>query len=113
MIRFTPAIFVKVLLSSITFGLVSCASDVYDSNSKEAHGNIATSVTVKEVKASGNENLSRGETKAPETRIIKVEGAKGDMYMRYTAAAGISGKNINLKSATIIQYTIKGRFMSR
>ena len=95
MIRFTQAIYVKTLLSLTILSLISCASDVYESNTKEAHGNIATSVTVKEVKASGNENLSRGETKAPETRIIKVEGAKGDMYMRYTAAAGISGKNIN------------------
>ena len=108
MIRFTPAIFVKILLSSITFGLVSCASDVYESNTKEAHGNIATSVTVKEVKASGNENLSRGETKAPETRIIKVEGAKGDMYMRYTAAAGISGKNIN----TITEDESRGKMIT-
>ena len=108
MIRFTPAIFVKILLSSITFGLVSCASDVYDSNSKEAHGNIATSVTVEEVKASGNENLSRGETKAPETRIIQVEGATGDMYMRYTAAAGISGKNIN----TITEDESRGKMIT-
>ena len=53
---------------------------------------IATAIDVQQVKASGNEDISRCETKAPEMKIIKVKGVKGDMFMRFTAAAGISGK---------------------
>ena len=53
---------------------------------------IATAIDVQQVKASGNEDISRCETKEPEMKVIKVKGAKGDMFMRFTAAAGISGK---------------------
>ena len=53
---------------------------------------IATAIDVQQVKATGNEDISRCETKAPEMKVIKVKGAKGDMFMRFTAAAGISGK---------------------
>ena len=81
------------------FGFVSCATEVYDSNSKEAHGKIATDISVEQVKATGNENLSRGESKAPAMRTFKVEGAKGDMFLRYTAAAGISGKEFETSEA--------------
>ena len=90
--RFTPPIFVKLFPYIIIFSFTSCATEVFDSDSKEVLGNIATDVCVEQVKATGNENLSRGETKAPEMRTFKVEGAKGEMYMQYTAAAGISGK---------------------
>ena len=81
------------------FGFVSCATEVYDYGSKEAHGNIATDISVEQVKATGNENLSRGESKAPAMRTFKVEGAKGDMFLRYTAAAGISGKEFDISVA--------------
>ena len=93
MTRFTPPIFVKLFLLVIVFSFSSCATDIYDSDSKEAHGNIATAISVEQVKATGNEDISRVETKAPESRIFKMEGAKGEMYLRYTAAAGISGKD--------------------
>jgi hypothetical protein len=95
MARFTLSIFVKLFLAVSVFCFTSCASEVYDSNSKEGHGNIATDISVEQVKATGNENLSRGESKAPAMRTFKVEGAKGDMFLRYTAAAGISGKEFD------------------
>ena len=88
--RFTPPIIVKLFLVIAMFSFISCASDVYETNSKESLRKIATAISVEQVKATGNENLSRCETKAPEMRTFKVEGAKGEMYMRYTAAAGIS-----------------------
>ena len=84
---------------SIVFGFVSCATEVYDYGSKEAHGKIATDISVEQVKATGNENLSRGESKAPSMRTFKVDGAKGDMFLRYTAAAGISGKEFDISVA--------------
>ena len=97
--RFTPPIFANIFLVTIIFSFISCASDVFDSDSKEVLGNIATAVSVEQVKATGNENVSRGETKAPESRIFKIEGAKGDMFLRYTAAAGISGKEYSEPNA--------------
>ena len=89
--RLILPIFVKLFSIAIIFSFISCASDVFDLNS-EAGENISTAVSVSQVKATGNENLSRAETKAPEMYSFKVEGAKGEMYMRYTAAAGIAGK---------------------
>ena len=93
MARFTPPIIVKIFLLAIIYSFISCASEVYESNTNEALEHISTAVSVTQVIASGNENLSRGETKAPEMKTFKVEGAKGEMYMRYTAAAGIEGKD--------------------
>ena len=99
MAHFTPPIFVKVFLISIIFAFFSCASDVYDSNSKEEAKRIVTAINVTQVKATGNENISRGETKAPDSRIFKIEGATGEMYLRYTASAGISGKEYSDKES--------------
>ena len=90
--RFIPPLVCKVISIIVILSFTSCASEVFDSDSKEILGTISTSISVEQVKATGNENLSRGETKAPEMHTFKVEGAKGEMYMRYTAAAGISGK---------------------
>ena len=95
MTRFTPPIFVKLFLFTIAFSFTSCASEVFESDSKEALGNIATAISVTQVKATGNEDISRAETKAPEMCTFKVEGAKGDMFLRYTAAAGISSKDFS------------------
>ena len=88
--RFTPPIFVKLFSISIIFSFISCASEVFESERNEVRNKISTAVSVKQVEATGNENISRGETKAPEMCTFKIEGAKGEMYMRYTAAAGIA-----------------------
>ena len=71
----------------------SCASDVYESEINRHKNRITTAINLEEVKASGNSNLSRGETKAPIMKTMKMEGAVGDMYVRFTSAAGISEKN--------------------
>ena len=48
MAHFTPPIFVKVFLISIIFAFFSCASDVYDTNSKEEAKDM---VLVKDISA--------------------------------------------------------------
>jgi hypothetical protein len=91
MTRFTPII-VKIFLLTIIYSFISCTSELQISEDNTNMKQIATAIDVQQVKASGNEDISRCETKAPEMKIIKVKGAKGDMFMRFTAAAGISGK---------------------
>ena len=90
MIRLTAHIYTKIFLTIIIFSFISCASDIFDSEGNKTINKISTAVSVKQVQATGNENISRGETKAPEMHTFKIEGAKGNMYMRYTAAAGIA-----------------------
>ena len=92
MTRFTPPIIVKIFLLTIIYSFVSCTSELQISEANTNMKQIATAIDVQQVKASGNEDISRCETKAPEMKTIKVKGVKGDMFMRFTAAAGISGK---------------------
>ena len=74
---------------------MSCASEILESETQEIKTKISTAIDIEQVKVSTDQNLSRSEDRAPEMRTFNVEGAKGEMYMRYTAAAGIIGKNIS------------------
>ena len=87
----------KTLCFCIVF-FCSCASDVYESEINQHKDRITTAINVKEVKASGNYNLSRGETKAPAMQTIKMEGAAGDMFVRFTSAAGISENDNSMRT---------------
>ena len=78
------------VVSSMVF--TSCAEDVFESETNRM-AKISTGIEVEQPKATGVNNLSRSESKAPEFKTYRVEGAKGDMYLRYTAAAGIVGNN--------------------
>jgi hypothetical protein len=78
--------------------LCSCASDVYESEINQHKDRITTAINVEEVKASGNQNISRGETKAPAMQTIKMEGAVGDMFVRFTSAAGISENDNSIRT---------------
>lgn len=79
-------LFVMILLCS------SCAPEWYGATERKSLCKIATKVNLKEVKASGNQNLSRGETKAPTVKTLRMEGVAGDMFVRFTSAAGIAEK---------------------
>ena len=92
---FTLPIFVKLFLFIATFSFVSCASEMFESEKQEVKCRISTAINIEQVKTSDDQSISRGAERAPEMRNFKVEGTKGEMYMRYTAAAGIYGKNIS------------------
>ena len=68
---------------------------MFESDTQEVKNRISTAINIEQVKVSTDQNLSRSEDRAPEMRTFKVEGTKGEMFMRYTAATGIYGKNIS------------------
>ena len=86
---------IKYAAIAATLMLASCASEVLEQEKKASTIRISTAIDVEQVKASGNENISRGETKAPEMRTFTMEGAKGNMYLRFTSAAGIADNEMS------------------
>ena len=67
---------------------------MFESEKQEAKCKISTAIDIEQVKTSDDQSISRCAERAPEMRNFRVEGTKGEMYMRYTAAAGIDGTNI-------------------
>ena len=67
---------------------------MFESEKQEAKCRISTAINIEQIKTSDDQSISRGTDKAPEMCNFKVEGTEGEMYMRYTAAAGIDGTNI-------------------
>ena len=90
MIKYNSKLLVFLFVMTLLYS--SCAPEWYEATERKSLCKIATKVNLKEVKASGNQNLSIGETKAPTVKTLRMEGVAGDMFVRFTSAAGIAEK---------------------
>jgi hypothetical protein len=73
----------------LAIAMSSCSEDLYNGNSNISLGKISTMTAVKEV---SNSSVSSRASKdaAPLMNTRRMTGAKGNMYLRFTAAAGIT-----------------------
>ncbi|HAT61238.1 MAG TPA: hypothetical protein DCS83_01645 [Prevotella sp.] len=73
----------------LAVAMSSCSEDLYNENSNVSLGKISTMTSVKEA---SNSSVSSRASKdaAPPMSTRRMTGAKGNMYLRFTAAAGIT-----------------------
>ena len=55
---------------------------------------ISTAINVEQIKSSTNQNISKSRSQVPQMRTVRIQGSRGDMFLRFTSAPGIVGKII-------------------